>query len=126
MKPHFPKKQVGMGMTGWMLAIAIFGGVLTFGFKIIPPFIDHNTMSKVLDGMAEIDKLSLEGDDKIKRMIRQRFKMNNVRDFDVRENVELKRSKKGVRVVMDYEVRTNLFMNVDLIASFDKSVELRN
>ncbi len=126
MKPHFPKKQMGIGLTGWMLMIAIFGGALTFGLKIIPPFIDHNTMSKVLDGMAEVDQLSLQRDETIKRMIRQRFKMNNVRDFDVHENVELKRSKKGVQVVMDYEVRTNLFMDVDLIASFDKSVELRN
>ncbi len=126
MKPHFPKKQTGMGMTGWVLMIAIFGGVLTVGLKIIPPFIDHNTMSKVLDGMAEVDGLSLQRDERIRKIITQRFKMNNVRDFKVRDHVELKRSKEGVQIVMDYEVRTNLFMNVDLIASFDKSVDLRN
>jgi len=126
MKPHFPKKQVGMGMTGWILMVAIFGSVLTIGMKIIPPFIDHNTMSNILDGMAEIDGLSLQRDETIRRMITKRFKMNNVRDFKVHENVELKRSKKGVQVIMDYEVRMNLFRNVDLIASFDKSVELKN
>ena len=125
MKPHFPKKQVGIGLTGWMLMIAIFGSVLTIGMKLVPPFLDHNTMSKVLDGIAEVDGLSQQRDEAIRKMIKTRFKLNNVRDFKVKDNVELKRSKQGVEIVMDYEVRMNLFGNVDLIASFDKSVELR-
>ncbi|MCH7741583.1 MAG: DUF4845 domain-containing protein [Proteobacteria bacterium] len=126
MKPNFPKKQAGMGMAGWMFIVFIFGSVLTVGMKLMPPFLDHNTMSNILDGLAEEDGLAQKRDYQIEAIIKKRFKMNNIRDFKIHENLEIKRTRNGVEIVMDYEVRMNLIKNVDLITSFDKSVELRN
>ncbi len=126
MKPNFPRNQAGMGMAGWMFIVFIFGSVLTVGMKLMPPFLDHNTMSNILDGMAAEDGLARKRDFQIANMIKKRFKMNNIRDFKINENLEIKRTRNGVEIVMDYEVRMNLFRNVDLIASFDKAVELRN
>ena len=31
----------------------VLGSVITVGLKLIPPYIDHHTMSGVLDSMAE-------------------------------------------------------------------------
>ncbi len=126
MKPHFPRKQAGMGAAGWMLVIVVFGSVLTVGLKLVPPFLDHNTMSKVLDAIAAEAGMAGQRDDAIRRMITKRFKINNIRDFKVHEDLDIMRSREGVKIVMDYEIRMNLFRNVDLVASFDKSVELRN
>ena len=126
MKPNFPKIQAGMGMAGWMFIVFIFGSVMTVGMKLAPPFLDHNTMSNILDGMAEENGLAQKRDFQIENIIKKRFKMNNIRDFKIRENLEIRRTRNGVEIVMDYEVRMNLIRNVDLIASFDKSVELRN
>jgi Domain of unknown function (DUF4845) len=126
MKPHFPRKQAGMGTAGWMLIVVVFGSVMTIGMKLVPPFLDHNTMSNILDGMAEEDGMAQKRDAAIEKLIKKRFKMNNIRDFNVGENLDIKRTRNGVEIVMDYEVRMNLIKNVDLIASFDKSVELRN
>ena len=126
MKPNFPKKQAGMGMAGWMFIVFIFGSVLTVGMKLMPPFLDHNTMSNILDGLAEEDGLAQKRDYQIEAIIKKRFNMNNIRDFKIHENLEIKRTRNGVEIVMDYEVRMNLIKNVDLITSFDKSVELRN
>ncbi len=126
MKIHFPRKQTGMGAAGWMLMIAVFGSVLTVGFKLVPLYLDHNTMSKILDRLAEEDGVSQKRDGAISKMITKRFKLNNIRDFKVHENVEINRSRDGVEIVMDYEVRMNIAGNVDLIAAFDKSVNLKN
>ena len=126
MKIHFPRKQAGMGAVGWMLMLAVFGSVLTVGLKLVPLYLDHNIMSKILDGLAEEEGVSQKRDGTISKMIQKRFKLNNIRDFKVRDNVEVKRSRDGVDIIMDYEARLKFAGNVDLIASFDKSVKLKN
>ena len=113
-------------MGGWLLLIVVFGMVFTMGMKLVPLYMDHNTMSGVLDGMAEEDGLAGKRKTELHSMILQRFKINNVRDFKVKDNIEIKRTKNGTELVMDYEIRQNLFYNVDLVTYFDKTVELRN
>lgn len=121
-----PLHQQGLAMGGWLLLIVVFGMVFTMGMKLVPLYMDHNTMSGVLDGMAEEDGLAGKRKTELHSMILQRFKINNVRDFKVKDNIEIKRTKNGTELVMDYEIRQNLFYNVDLVTYFDKTVELRN
>ena len=119
-------QQRGLAMGGWLLFIVVFGMVITMGMKLAPLYLDHNTMSGVLDGMAAEDGLAGKRKADLQGMIEQRFKINNVRGFNVKDNIEIKRTKNGTELVMDYEVRQNLFYNVDLVTHFDKTVELRN
>ena len=121
-----PQRQQGLAMGGWLLLIVVFGMVITMGMKLVPLYMDHNTISGVLDGMAAEDGLSGKRKSELHSMIQQRFKINNVRDFKVKDNIEIKRTKNGTEVVMDYEIRQNLFYNVDLVTYFAKTVELRN
>ena len=113
-------------MGGWLLLIVVFGMAITMGMKLIPLYMDHNTMSSVLDGMAAEDGLAGKRKSDLRGMIQQRFKINNVRGFNVKDNIEIKRTKNGTELIMDYEIRQNLFYNVDLVTAFEKTVELRN
>ena len=119
-------QQRGLAMGGWLLLIVVFGMAITMGMKLIPFYMDHNTMSSVLDGMAAEDGLAGKRKSDLRGMIQQRFKINNVRGFNVKDNIEIKRTKNGTELIMDYEIRQNLFYNVDLVTAFEKTVELRN
>ncbi len=121
-----PKHQAGIGAAGWLFVILVFGSLMSLASTIVPMYLDYNTMSKVLDGMAEEKGLAKKRDATLQKMIVSRFKLNNIRDYKVHEIIDIKRSRDGVELVMDYEVRKNLFRNLDIIASFDKTVELRN
>ena len=118
------KRQVG-GLGSWIFIILVFGGALSMGLKIIPLYLDHNTMAKILDSMAEEDGMAAKSKRSLHETMIQKFKMNNIRDFPVKEEVEIKRTANGTEIVMDYEIRMNIFKNIDLIASFEKTVELR-
>lgn len=111
---------------GYILAILLFGGLLTVGSRLGPLYMDHNTMSNILDKMATEQGLGAKSDGELRGMMRQRFKVNNIRDFDINQHVNFERTGRGTDVVMDYEVRLPLFQNVDLIASFNKEIELRD
>lgn len=121
-----PNKQAGMTGAGWLVTILVVGSIATLAGKLVPLYVDHNIMSNVLDGMATESGFTLKTDPDIQKIITQRFAVNSVRKFDVRNNIKINRTSRGVDLVMAYEVRMPIIRNIDLIATFDKSVQLRN
>jgi hypothetical protein len=126
MKPHFPKRQAGMGVGGWLMVLLIIGAVASVASQVVPVYMDHATMSGILDGMAAENGMGLNTDDQLQKIVKSRFKMNNIRDFPIKEELVINRTTNGVELVIDYEIRMPLVKNMDMIASFDKTVELRN
>ncbi|MEX2326748.1 MAG: DUF4845 domain-containing protein [Pseudomonadales bacterium] len=123
---RFGNRQEGLGFTGWLLLILVFGGALTLGLKLVPIYMEHNTMAGVLDGIAAEPGMAQKKNDEIMSMVAKRFNLNNVRDFDLKENIVIKRDRSGAQIVLDYEVRMPFAYNVDMVASFRKEVELRD
>ena len=123
---RLPVRQRGLSFFGWLLTIMVLGSVITVGLKLIPPYIDHHKMSGVLDSMAEESGMANKRRYELEDMINKRFRVNNIRDFNHKDNLQVKRGKSGVEVILDYEVRVPLFYNLDLIARFDKSVSFKN
>ena len=126
MKPHFPKRQAGMGVGGWLMVLFIAGTVMTLAAKVVPVYADQHTMVSILDGMAIENGLGQKRDTELYKLIKSRFKMNNIRDFAIKDNIAIDRTSNGVEVVLKYEVRMPLIQNMDMIASFDKTIVLRN
>ena len=114
------------GMGGIIIAILLFGGFLSLGASLGPLYLDHNTMSTVMDKMAEDPGMGSKTDAGIMDSFRQRLKLNNIRDFNLKEHAVLDRSARGTALILDYEVRLPLVHNLDLIAHFYKKVELRD
>lgn|GEM_PF-3331956 len=119
------KYQAGMGLASWILVILIVGMVTSIGLTLFTPFHEHYLMEKVLDKMSDEPGLANRTNDILLNMIRQRFKLNNVRGFDFNKNMKIVRSSKGTEIVLDYEVRENVWRNVDVVSSFKKTVLLR-
>ncbi len=111
---------------GWIIIILIVGGGVSMGSKLIPLYMDHNTMESVLDKLATEEGVALKSDTAIRDMLKKRFRLNNIRDFAVDDLVEVVRSGRGAEVVLDYEVRLPMIANLDVIASFEKSIELKD
>ena len=120
------KKRQRGNAGGYILAILLIGGAVTVGTRLGPLYMDHSTMSSIMDKMAEEPGLGVKGDNELRTIMKKRFKLNNIRDFDLNQHVEFERTGRGTDVVMDYEVRLPLIHNVDMIASFNKEVELKD
>jgi hypothetical protein len=118
------RQQGNLG--GYILAILFFGAFLTLAGRLGPLYMDHNTMSNLLDKMAQEQGMGNLSDGELQNAIKKRFKLNNIREFDIKEHIEIERTGSGTELIMDYEVRMPLVHNVDLIASFEKEVRLRD
>jgi hypothetical protein len=122
----FPSRQRGVGFAGWLILILVFGGLLSVGTKLFPVYTDHSTMSNLLDKMAEEDGMGEKSKSQLYQIVTNRFKLNNIRNFKVEDSLQVNRTKNGTELILDYEVRIPVIANLDLIASFNKEVELRN
>ena len=118
-------RQMG-ALGGYIIAILVFGGLLTMASRLVPLYMDHNTMSNIMDKMQAETGLGVKTDFQLIDLMKKRFKLNNIRDFPIHEHTEFKRSGRGTDVVLDYEVRIPMISNLDVIASFNKEIELRD
>jgi phage anti-repressor protein len=120
-----PQKQAGMGAVGWLLTILALGATASLAGKLVPLYSDFNIMSNVLEGMAEEEGFIHKTDSAIAQTMNKRFRVNGVRTFNIKDNIKINRTSVGVELVMDYEIRMDLLRNIDMVVSFDKTVELR-
>ena len=113
-------------MGGIMVILLVVAAVVSVGSRVIPLYLDHNTMGTIMEKMSLENGLALESEGNIRETMRKRLKMNNIRDFDLKEHLKIDRSKVGTELVLDYEVRIDLVSNLSLIAAFNKKVSLRD
>ena len=118
-------KEKGASLGGWLFIILVLGTVATVGTKLMPLFLDHNTVANLMDKMSEEDGLADRRKTDIVKLLEGRLKLNNIRNFPLEENLEVDRTKNGTDVKLNYEVRVPFVKNVDFIATFSKEIELR-
>ena len=122
---NFPNRQRGIGVAGWLILLLVFGSVMTAAAKLMPLYMDHNTISNLMDKLAAEEGVGKKRKRDIIAALENRFKLNNIRNFPLEENLTFQKKDYGKAVVLEYEVRVPLVHNIDLIASFDKAIELR-
>ena len=113
-------------MGGIMVILLVVAAVVSVGSRVIPLYLDHNTMGTIMEKMSLENGLALQNEASIRDTMKKRLKMNNIRDFDLKEHLKIDRSKVGTELVLDYEVRIELVSNLSLIAAFNKKVSLRD
>ncbi|MEO2184236.1 MAG: DUF4845 domain-containing protein [bacterium] len=113
-------------MGGIMVILLVVASVVSVGSRLIPLYLDHNTMGTIMEKMSLENGLALASEANIRDTMRKRLKMNNIRDFDLKEHLKIDRTKIGTELVLDYEVRIDLVSNLSLIAAFNKKVPLRD
>ena len=109
-----------------MITLLIIASLVSVGSRLAPLYLDHNTMSSVMEKMSKENGLALQREADIRETMSKRLKINNIRDFDLKKHLTVVRSKAGTELVLDYEERVHLVNNLSLIAVFDKKVPLRD
>jgi hypothetical protein len=120
------KKQSGLSASGWIFLVLIIGGFVSIGAKLAPYYFDHTTVSTILKSMTNEPGLVDKRIPELDAMIVRRLKLNNIRDFDLGNRLVMKRGSDRIIIDLDYEVRIPLVSNLELVASFEEHVELRD
>jgi len=125
MRTDYPvgSRQHGGALTMVIVAV-FFGALLTLGIKLGPAYIDDITIQEALESLEGTEGLSTMGPAEVRRLINKRLSVNNVRGFDAK-HISVDKNGEYVVINVDYEVRNNLFANVDSVVHFQHEYELK-
>ena len=119
------KKQQGLGYTGFLviMSVAIFIGM--FVFRIGPNYFEHWTVEKVVEDLAAQPDVLKQPKSQVYAHINRAYRQNNLWDLKAEETIQLTRDAKlGYIIGVKYEKRDRLFHNIDVVTSFDSTVNV--
>lgn len=111
------KRQAGVSVSGWIGIIIVVVIFANAGVKIIPAFMEYNTISGTIQNVISDRKAGLLSENELKADIGKRFVINNVEAVSV-SDLEILKENGELIVKLDYEVRKNFIKNVDFVISF--------
>lgn len=118
------QRQRGLSMIGWLAVLVLIASGITLTLKLLPHYIDYRTIQSVLGGLPanEVHSMSRPA---LLESIDKRFTINNLRDFRIRDIIEIERSRDATALVVNYERREHLFFNIDVVIKFNDRFEYR-
>ena len=115
-------KQKGLTGISIMAILVVIAFIAIIFLKIMPVYFDAFKVGDVVSGMKEERGLGDKSNNEITTMILRRLDVNMVTDV-TKEHIFIEKSKNDVLIDVEYEVRKNMFGNLDVVISFKKSVE---
>lgn len=124
---NFPLKslqqQRGLTMISWVFVLVILAFCGKFGFAVVPMYAENvyvvNALKTFVAPGVQVNEMS---DSEIKKRIMNFYLVNNVREAGPK-NIVIDRKSKNVVITIDYESRSNLFMNIDVVMRFQNHLD---
>ena len=115
-------KQKGLTAISIMAILVVIAFVVLIFLKIFPIYLDGFKVGDIVSEMKKERNLGDKTNREIQTMILKRLDVNMVSDVKS-EDIYIEKGKNIVKIDVEYEVRKNLFGNLDVVVSFKKSVE---
>ena len=117
------RKQAGITGIGLMIIFFLIGFFVLLGIRMVPLYLNNVKVANIISGLQNMPDLESKSIQEIKQAIDRRFEVDDVQHVDAKD-VKFEREDRRIRVVAEYEARTQIFANVDIVVRFNESVEL--
>lgn len=123
----FPRKslqqQRGLTLISWIFVIAILAFCGMFAFAVVPMYAENRYVEQALKSLAEPgERVNEMSDSEINKKLQNFYLINNVRS-EGPQNIVIDRKSKNLLITIDYEMRVNLFYNIDVVAKFQNHLD---
>lgn len=117
------KKQHGLTMVSWMLILGFIGIQAVMALRIIPVYINFNSVKHVMDGMPNDPKVSKMSPRGMRKYLSKRLKIENLYDLSRdKKAFKFEKKKSGLTLILHYEDRGPILSNLEFVATFDHKV----
>lgn len=119
------RKQSGMSSLSLMMVLLVAGFFMMCAFKLVPAYAENmyvvDALKALGDGVKPVGEM---GKKEIKSTLQRHYMLNNVRS-EGPNNIDVERTRDGLLVNINYEVRTTLIdaINLDVVVSFENQLD---
>lgn len=115
--------QRGMTAIGWMLVLGLIAFFTLITLRLVPLYLEYGKVVSVVESLQNESGIGTMGRAEVVKIISKRFDVNDVRNVDAKK-VEITSERGMVKIGFSYERREHLISNIDVVASFEKYVEV--
>lgn len=116
--------QSGMTAIGWLLVLGLIALFTLITLRLVPLYLEYSKVVSVLESLQNQPDIANESKAGIVSLVTRRFDVNDVRNVDPKL-VKVTKDKGGLTIGIAYERREHLMGNIDIVAVFDKKIEVR-
>jgi hypothetical protein len=113
----------GLTLIGFLMVLILLGIVAYLAMRLVPMYTEYFSVVNALKGVANEPGIESMDLDRIHNLLSRRFNISYIESID-HKDVKIVRDTNGMRLTVDYEVRKPVVANIDLIAHFQKTVNV--
>ncbi|WXL24527.1 DUF4845 domain-containing protein [Ectopseudomonas mendocina] len=114
------RSQRGMSFLSWLVVLGLVAFIASALFKVLPHYFDFMSMEKIITSVETDKALEINTVGEFYSHITKGMQVNNIRDLNAQDAVNIKIENNQFLVHVKYEKRESLIENIDLVVSFDK------
>ena len=115
--------QRGMTAIGWLLVLGLIAFFTLITLRLVPLYLEYAKVASTLESLQNEPGITAMSKGEITNIISKRFDVNDVRNVDPRK-VQVTKDRGQLKVGFAYERREHLISNIDVVAVFDKHIEV--
>jgi hypothetical protein len=125
MKAH--RYSRGITLLGFVILLCVAGFFAYIVMKLVPVYVEYFGVVKAMEQIKDEPGAAQKSVEEIRRDLNVKFDLQYVDQKDIPpQAIQVKREATGPTLRIAYEKRVPFMYNIDLVASFDKSVNLTN
>jgi len=125
MKAH--RYSRGITLLGFIIMLCVAGFFAYIVMKLVPVYVEYFGVVKSMEQVRNEPGAAQKSVEEIRRDLNVKFDLQYVDEKDIPpQAIQVKREATGPTLRIAYEKRVPFMYNIDLVASFDKSVNLTN
>ena len=115
--------QKGMTAIGWMLVLGLIAFFTLITLRMVPLYMEYGKVASTLESLKDQPNIALHSKSEIVKIVSKRFDVNDVKNVDPKL-IKISKDRGKMKVGISYERREHLVGNVDIVAIFEKQVEV--
>ena len=119
------RKRKGLTLIGFLMVLVIVLFFAYAGMRVIPMYLEYQALVSAMDKLkndpAAKSMPPFRIKDSIQRSLWVSYASNNIKN----DHIRISKKSNGINVRVAYEVREDFLGNIDIVASFDRTVVLR-
>jgi len=116
-------RQRGMTPVGWVLVFLLIAFFALLTLKLVPIYLKSFSVGSVIADLKNEPGIGAMTSRQIISLVQKRLDINMVTDVGAKD-IYVEKVGDNMTISADYEVRKPMLGNVDIVVSFDKSVEV--
>jgi hypothetical protein len=116
----------GFSISDLLIWLAVLSVLVTLSLKFIPPYIEHRTALSIVRDLVMAEEAGKMDISALEDRLNKNLKVNSLSKFQQAKRIVLDAQGQTITARLEYEVRGQLFANVDYVIVFDDALVVKD